>query len=89
MEYEVRPCLHTTSMSPVLYRSKMGSMVMFMHNIKNIQDAANKIGDIDGKCKQGLRLNVIIQNLYGMHGLVYIIVEQQPSKNIFDLAPFE
>ena len=68
MEYEVRPCLHTTSMSPVLYRSKMGSMVMFMHNIKNIQDAANKIGDIDGKCKQGLRLNVIIHNLYGMHG---------------------
>ena len=58
---------------------------MFMHNIKNIQDAANKIVDIDGKCKQGLRLNVIIQNLYGMHGLVYIIVEQQPSKNIFDL----
>ena len=34
-------------MSPFLYHLKIGSMVLFTHNVQNIKDAAHKNDDID------------------------------------------
>ena len=57
--------LQVPSTSPFFVPFKNGfngdPMVLFTHNVKKIKGAAHKNGDVDGRCKRGLRIDCVFQ----------------------------
>ena len=51
-------------------------MVPFTHIVKKIKGAAHKSGDIDGTCKQALKL--VLGDVISFYGITY---DRKPPKN--------
>ena len=62
--------LHIPSMSPFFNHLKgieCGLLMLFTHNVKKINGAANENGDVGGTCKQGLTENIPVWSHPQLH----------------------